>query len=354
MSIDVSIEKELDGFSLDIGFHTDSKRIGILGASGSGKSLSLKCLAGISEADRGRIVLDDRILFDSEKNIDIAPRKRGVGYLFQHYALFPRMSAGENIACGLSGLSRREKRERVSELLSRFNLEGLGDRLPSELSGGQQQRVALARIIAYKPQLILLDEPFSALDLYIRDRMEEELRELLSDYDGYVIMVSHSRDELYRFSEELLIINDGKIERQGEVREVFSDPVTVNTARLTGCKNISRARKSGEHSIKALDWGIELFTERALPPELSYVGLRAHHFKPIYGEREKNCIALRLSSIAELPFERNYYIKPEGDSTDNSNTLCWFVQGQERERIEKDGLPDYLSLPEDKLLLLKG
>ena len=199
MPIKVQIKKKLDSFLLDMEFQSESRRIGILGASGCGKSMTLKCIAGIETPDEGHIEVEGRTLFDRENRTDLKPQKRNVGYLFQNYALFPTMTVEKNIAAGLKG-TRREKEARVREMMIKFQLQGLGKRLPGQLSGGQQQRVALARIMAYEPDVILLDEPFSALDMHLRDRLQQELMEMLADYKGSVVMVSHNRDELYLFS----------------------------------------------------------------------------------------------------------------------------------------------------------
>lgn len=167
MGIKVDIKRKLGEFSLDINFQTESKRIGILGASGCGKSMTLKSIAGIETPDFGMIQIDDKVLFDSANKVDLKPQKRNVGYLFQNYALFPTMTVAKNIAAGLKG-SKEEKQKKVQEMIEKFELTGLADRLPGQLSGGQQQRVALARIMAYEPDVILLDEPFSALDVFLK------------------------------------------------------------------------------------------------------------------------------------------------------------------------------------------
>ena len=153
--------------------------------------MTLKCIAGIEKPDRGTITLDGRVLFDSEKHINLTPQQRRVGYLFQQYALFPNMTAAQNILCGIRTGSRAEKKEKLAALLRTFRLEGLEKKLPAQLSGGQQQRVALARILASEPQAILLDEPFSALDSYLKWELELELGELLGAFDGPILWVSH-------------------------------------------------------------------------------------------------------------------------------------------------------------------
>ena len=208
MAIEVKIQRKLNTFELNIDFKSDSKRIGILGASGCGKSMTLKSIAGIEPPESGLIKIEGKTVYDSENKVNLKPQKRNIGYLFQNYALFPTMTVEKNIAAGLKG-KKQENAKRVREMIEKFQLTGLEKRFPAELSGGQQQRVALARIMAYKPDVILLDEPFSALDMYLKDRLQQELLELFEDYEGTVIMVSHSRDEVYRFSEELLIIDQG-------------------------------------------------------------------------------------------------------------------------------------------------
>ena len=153
--------------------------------------MTLKCIAGIEKPDRGTITLDGRVLFDSEKHINLTPQQQRVGYLFQQYALFPNMTAAQNILCGIRTGSRAEKKEKLAALLRTFRLEGLEKKLPAQLSGGQQQRVALARILASEPQAILLDEPFSALDSYLKWELELELGELLGAFDRPILWVSH-------------------------------------------------------------------------------------------------------------------------------------------------------------------
>lgn len=220
MAIDVKILKKWGEFCLDIRFQSQSKRIGILGASGCGKSMTLKSIAGIETPDSGYIEIDGNILFDKETKINLKTQKRKVGYLFQNYALFPTMTVEQNIAAGLKG-KKPVLRRRVGEMVRKFGLTGLENRYPHQLSGGQQQRTALARIMAYEPEVILLDEPFSALDMYLKDRMEQELLQMLELYEGTVIMVSHNRDEIYRFSEEVLVMDEGKSLHLGKQKICF-------------------------------------------------------------------------------------------------------------------------------------
>mgnify|MGYP000089136388 CR=1 FL=1 len=347
--VELEIKKKYEKFRLDVAFKSEKKRIGILGASGCGKSLTLKSIAGIERPEKGRIVIDGVTLFDAGKKIFLKPQKRKVGYLFQNYALFPNMTVEQNIGIGFTG-NKEDKQKMVEQLIHHFQLDGLEKLYPSKLSGGQQQRTALARIMAYEPDVILLDEPFSALDVFLKDRLQQEMMELLSDYDGTVILVSHSRDEIYRFSEELLVIDDGKQICYGDTKAIFDRPEQVEAARLTGCKNIVQVKKLDEHSIEIPDWGTRLHLEQEIDAEITHIGLRAHEFIPVWGEREDNCIPVKEKGKAEFPFEWKYFLKGE---TEESDDICWYVQKNLWDELTEKGIPDYLKLPEKEILLLK-
>ena len=361
MSIEAVIKKKLGSFTLDAEIRSDCKRIGILGASGCGKSMTLKCIAGIETPDQGKIIVDGQMFFD--RGINVKPQKRKIGYLFQNYALFPTMTVGANIAAGLRG-KKQQKQQIVDRMIKKFRLEGLADRLPGELSGGQQQRVALARIMAYEPDMILLDEPFSALDEFLKDQLQQELLELLADYSGTVILVSHSRDEIYRFCEELVVMDAGTAICHGKTKEIFKNPGWKEAARLTGCKNIAPAQRIDDHHAQIPAWGITITLQREIPEDTRFVGFRAHDFLPVWQcpdgkpvlwngtfpkETSENRIPVKVESVAELPFERKYFLQ----SSDGSDEICWFVQRDQWQILEKMGLPEYLEIPEEKLLLLR-
>ena len=185
MSLRAEIHKKLGAFSLDISLETQGGVLGLLGASGCGKSMTLKCIAGIEKPDSGYIALDGTVLFDSKRGINLAPQQRKVGYLFQNYALFPHMTVRQNILCGLKWEKRREIREqKYRDILKLLQLEELQKHRPHQLSGGQAQRTALARMLVNEPHLLLLDEPFSALDSHLREKLQMELRELLKRGNG--------------------------------------------------------------------------------------------------------------------------------------------------------------------------
>ncbi|MBK4728397.1 molybdate ABC transporter permease subunit [Oxynema sp. CENA135] len=280
--LEVEIEKELEEFDLNIALQSGSETLGLLGASGSGKSMTLLCIAGLEEPTRGRIELNGRVLFDRARGIDLPARDRRVGIVFQNYALFPHLTVAENIAFGLPRDRRHPKAKRdraVADYLRRMHLEGLENRYPEQLSGGQQQRVALARAIAARPEVLLLDEPFSALDTYLRSQLERQLVETLSDYGGVTIFVTHNLEEAYRVCQNLLVLSRGRAIAYGSKQAIFERPETYTVAQLTGCKNFSRARELGDGQIEALDWGCRLRAIDSIPAEFAFIGIRAHQIR---------------------------------------------------------------------------
>lgn len=344
MSLEVDVKKALKDFRLDVHFSNTEGRLGILGASGCGKSMTLKCIAGIVRPDEGRIILNGRVLFDSGRKIDLPPQKRRVGYLFQNYALFPHLTVCENVACGL-GLTGAEARrsQRVLEAVGMLHLEGLEDRYPGQLSGGQQQRVALARILAYRPEILLLDEPFSALDEHLREGLQLQLAEVLRSWGSDVILVTHSRDEVFRLCGNLAVMDDGRLIGLGETAALFAWPERVQVARLTGCKNISAARKCGEFEVEALDWGIRLTAARPVPDDLSAVGVRAHDFHPAR-QGEINSMPVAVTDLSDGPFERSVLFRAAGSSS------LWWKLPRERKDLP---MPECLAVSPKRVLLLK-
>ena len=254
MSLRVDIRKRYKGFELEAAFSSGDGTLALLGASGSGKSLTLKCIAGLISPDEGVIEVDGRILFDSVAGIDKRPQERGVGYLFQSYALFPNMTVRQNIEIAYGKAGRNSDRDaEVKKLLEKYEIGELAARYPVQLSGGEQQRAALARIFASHPRALLLDEPFSALDSFLREKMQAELKRIIREYDGSVVLVTHSRDEAYKIADDLVILDKGRIAGDGPVREVFRYPGNARAARVTGCKNISAIEKRGGRVFFAKD-----------------------------------------------------------------------------------------------------
>ena len=276
MSLSVDLEKQLGSFHLRVQFQAEDEITALLGASGCGKSMTLKCIAGIVTPDRGRIVLHDRVLFDSEKGINLPPQQRKLGYLFQNYALFPNMTVEKNILCGIRSGSKTEKAAALADAVRRFRLEGLEHHYPAQLSGGQQQRVALARILCTRPEAILLDEPFSALDSFLKWKLELELSGLLADFHGPILWVSHDRGEVFRNCKRVCVMEQGQSQGMFTLRQLFHEPETEAAARLSGCKNIVEAVPAG-NAVTLPQWGLTLDCGKAVPADVRWAGIRAHH-----------------------------------------------------------------------------
>ena len=257
MELEVKIEKELRNFTLRADFSLRDEVFALLGASGCGKSMTLKCIADLERPDRGRIVLDGEVLFDSEQGINLPPQKRRVGYLFQQYALFPNMTAEQNILCCIRSGTRAEKRRALAEAVRMFRLEGFEKKLPAQLSGGQQQRVALARILCSRPKAILLDEPFSALDGFLKWNLELELSDLLSRFNGPIVWVSHDLGECRRNCSQVCVMENGLAGRIMDLDELIRCPDSLSAARLAGYKNFFPCRAC-EGGVFVPDWGLTL------------------------------------------------------------------------------------------------
>ena len=327
MSLYVDIKKDLGGFRLSVKFEAKDGVMGILGPSGCGKSMTLRCIAGVERPDEGKIVLDGVTLFDSEQRINLKPQQRQVGYLFQNYALFPNMTVRQNILCGAKREKDKAKREELlAHYIELMQLTGLEKHYPAQLSGGQQQRVALARILVNQPKLLMLDEPFSALDTHLREKLLVEMKGILERFGGVSIAVTHSRDEAYDLCGTIALMEDGHIHTLKPTKELFADPGTRAGASMTGCKNFSRARKAGEYEVYAVDWGVSFATAKPVRDDIAYIGIRAHYFSP---NTKQNSHPVKLLGKIEEPFEDiirfRYTEQPEG-----SPDLWWRLPKQFR------------------------
>ena len=343
MSLTVDIEKTLGDFRLRVAFTAENGLLSLLGASGCGKSMTLKCIAGIERPDAGRIVLNGETLFDSEKRIDLPPQKRRVGYLFQQYALFPNMTVQQNIRCGV-----REKQGAdalVADIIGKMHLEGLEKLRPRQLSGGQQQRVALARILVNAPEVLLLDEPFSALDAHLRFRLEREMLETVRRFGKPVLMVTHDRDEAFRLSDSIAVMRAGALEAIGPKHAVFADPKTRAGAVLTGCKNVSPLQKLDERHVLALDWGMPLVLDRDVG-DAKYIGIRMHDVLPGEGENAFRC---RLAEEIENPF--SYTLMLRNADAPDALPVGWETDKAAWRALRAEALT--IRLPKESLLLLR-
>jgi molybdate transport system ATP-binding protein len=338
-------QKKLGAFNLNVSFNTAEGVTGILGASGCGKSMTLRCIAGIDKPDHGRIVLDDEILFDSGMGINLPPQKRKVGYLFQNYALFPNMTVKKNILCGLYHERDKAKRgQMLDDTVRLLRLEGFEKHLPSQLSGGQQQRAALARILVNKPRLLMLDEPFSALDSHLRGQLRIQMKQLLERYGGSTLMVTHNRDEAYNLCGRLALMDAGIILALKPTKELFSNPESVAGAIITGCKNICSAKKKGEYKVEVPDWGIRLATAQPLREGLCAVGIRAHYFNP---EIRQNRFPVRFTGGMEEPFEFSLQFRYENQQ-DNTEDILWLFPKEKKGA----GVPAMLGVEPENVLPL--
>ena len=345
MALEVDIEKKLGDFHLRAAFCCEKGILGILGASGSGKSMTLKCIAGIERPDRGRIVLDGRVLFDSGRKIDLKPQKRRVGYLFQHYALFPGMTVRQNILCGLHREKDRRKREaQADKMLEMLQLRETASLRPEALSGGQAQRAALGRILVNDPDLLMLDEPFSALDMHLRLKLQAELKELLSGYGRGILLVTHDRDEAFRMCSRIGVMENGRMQAVKGKKELFADPETRAAAVLTGCKNIAEARKTGEREAYVPAWNIHLTAAGPVRDGLRAVGIRAHDFYP----REKaNAFPVRILGEMEEPFAWVSEFRYDGQPQETPSV--WWRYPRELRTAEP---PERLGVAPENVLLL--
>ena len=306
MALEVDIEKRAGNFHLRAAFSCGKEFLGILGASGSGKSMTLKCIAGIEKPDRGKIILDGKTLFDSDKKINLSPQQRRVGYLFQHYALFPGMTVRQNILCGLQAEKDRRKREARADTM--------------------------------------MEMLHSALDSHLRLKLQAELKELLSGYGRGIIMVTHDRDEAFRMCDRLGVMEQGRMEKVKKTKELFADPETRAAAVLTGCKNIAAAEKTGDREVFVPEWNIRLETAKPVRDGLKAVGIRAHDFYP---DEQANRFPVRILQEMEEPFEWisefRYHFQEQGSPS------VWWRYPREYRLPEP---PEALGVAPEKILLL--
>jgi molybdate transport system ATP-binding protein len=240
--LSVDFEKRLGNFDLRPRFEADEELVVLLGPSGAGKSLTLRAIAGLLEPDRGRIELPHGTVFDSAASISARPQERNVGYVVQNLALFPHMTVAENIGFALSGWKRHEAGARVTELVELLGLQGLEDRLPRSISGGQQQRTALGRALAARPRVLLLDEPFTALDSPVRNALRREVTRLRRQLGLLALFVTHDLQEAFALGDRIAVYDQGRVLQCGPREEVFREPASMRVAQLLDARNIFEGR----------------------------------------------------------------------------------------------------------------
>ncbi len=264
------VRRRLEGFQLDVQARIPLGFTALLGISGAGKSLTLRSLAGLLHPDEGKISVDGRVLYDSQRHIFLPPQARRIGYVPQHSALFPHQTVGEQIRFALPArtrhsaarITRKVQEAHIAELMAALELESLERRYPDTLSGGQQRRVALARALAADPQILVLDEPFSALDVPVRERLYEVLRQLHQQFALPILLVTHDRAEVEQLADTVVVLHQGSVMQMGNVQEVFQAPRTPDVARLVGQDNLfggqlatpPSTQEGGPPSAIRLEW----------------------------------------------------------------------------------------------------
>ncbi len=328
MALDIKIKKHLPTFDLDIEFTAGAEAIGFLGASGCGKSLTLRCIAGVETPDEGHIIVNGKTFFDSDKKINLTPQQRKTALLFQNYQLFPNLTVAQNVAAGMpKGLPKEEVAQRVRRYLGMFDLDGFQSRYPLRLSGGQQQRVALARMLAVEPDVLMLDEPFSALDAHLKAGLEQNMLDVFDSYEGTILYVSHDIDEAFRLCDRIAVVSGGHIEEMGTARDIVMNPTTLAGLKLSGCKNISRAHWDHNHTIEALDWGISLRVgpDVEIPEDLAYIGARAKFIRLADpGETGHNLYEMRVHRVVENRFDALITLEPPAGAGAADKTLIYW------------------------------
>ena len=326
LSLEVDIEKEFRGFHLSQQFSAGDETLGLLGASGCGKSLTMRSIAGIEKPDAGKIIVNDTVFFDKapgkKAKVDLSPQQRKTALLFQNYMLFPNLTIEQNVAAGLpKGVTAAERAEAIREQMQRFGLLGMEKRYPVQLSGGQQQRVALARMLAARPGILMLDEPFSALDSHLKSSLEQNLIGLFEQFKGTILYVSHDIDEAFRFCDRIAVVEAGHIMEIGPKENIVNDPQSLAAIKLSGCKNTTPAEYVDDTHVHLPDWGITLASTKPVPRDVRWFGVRAFFLKRASSLGE-NVFRMRADRVSDSRFERSVMLS--------------FLDHDHNEQIERD------------------
>ncbi len=307
--ITVDIRRRLGAFALDVVFEADQETVVLFGHSGSGKSVTLASMAGLIRPDAGSIAIAGRTVFDAARGIDLPPQQRNVGYLVQQIALFPHLTAAENIGYSLTGWDREARARRVSELSVLLSIDGFEDRMPHQLSGGQQQRVALARALARPVDALLLDEPFSALDEALRGDLRAELLRLRSELAIPVVFVTHDLREAYLLADRIAVLDEGRVLQFASREDVFRRPSSRRVAELTGVRNLFEGETDASGRVVVA--GVRFCVDAEVAPHASVdlsirsercVLRRLHHADPL----PANCFVADI--VSDLAFGNSHML----------------------------------------------
>ena len=313
MSLSVSIKKHFPSFDLDVTIEAGNETLGFLGESGCGKSLTMRCIAGIETPDEGHIVVNGRTFFKREAGkrptVNLTPQERKTALLFQNYLLFPNLTVAQNVAAGISRKTPKAERDaQVEAELRRFGLEGFGGRFPSQLSGGQQQRVALARMLAAKPDILMLDEPFSALDAHLKGVLEQNLAGLFETFHGTVLYVSHDIDEALRFCDRIAVVEKGHVMEIDSGKELVNSPQSTAGIKLSGCKNCTPAARTGERRVFLPAWGVSVEADAPVSSSVTHLGVRAFFLERAEGPG-RNAYRVRVVRTSDSRFDRSVLLE---------------------------------------------
>ncbi len=359
--LDVEIRKTIPGFSLEAHFSINEEILAILGPSGSGKTITLKCVAGLLQPDEGHIELNGRVLFDSARRINLPAKLRKIGFVFQNYALFPHLTVYENTAYGIRGRSREEVQTRVASLLGKMRILGLAQRYPRQLSSGQQQRVALARALSHEPELLLLDEPFSALDTPRRERLEFELLALQRSYKGEILFVTHDLAQGYKIGSKIAVYEAGHMVQCDSKQKVIASPANRTVARLTGCRNLMEGQITRINdpyvwvTIPEIGEAFKIANSSGASASLYInqrvtIGIRPEHVV-IAAAAAENTVLSTVNQIVEGITSLNYYFQAHRD-IDARYDLEASLAKSDAPAIAH-GQSCYLHLPPERLVLLR-
>ena len=373
MSLEVDIEKKFKGFHLQAQFTAGDETMGLLGASGCGKSLTMRSIAGIERPDAGKIVVNGTVFFDrapgKKARVDLTPQQRKTALLFQNYMLFPNLTVAQNVAAGISkDVSPADRDAMVQTELKRFGLSGFEKRYPVQLSGGQQQRVALARMLAARPGILMLDEPFSALDAHLKSVLEQNLVSLFDAFRGTILYVSHDIDEALRFCDRIAVVEAGHIMEMGTGEDLVNRPQSQAGIKLSGCKNATPAERVGARRVWLPKWGVEVETAADVPEGVKCLGVRAFFLERADGPG-RNCFRMRVDRVSDSRFERTVLLgfcdrsekaAPAVERTEDEmkylhQHLFWRVDKLKVDaaHLPHEGEEVWIRIPDDKLYLVE-
>ncbi len=363
MSLSVSIKKHFPAFTLDVNIEAGNETLGWLGESGCGKSLTMRCIAGIETPDEGKIVVNGKTFFEREAGkrptVNLSPQERKTALLFQNYMLFPNLTVAENVAAGIDRKLPKEEREaQVNAELKRFGLDGFDKRYPSQLSGGQQQRVALARMLAAKPDILMLDEPFSALDAHLKGALEQNLAGLFETFHGTILYVSHDIDEALRFCDRIAVIEKGHVMEVSTGNNLVNNPQSAASIKLSGCKNATPARQIDDHRVFLPAWGIEVETDKPVQENLTCMGVRAFFLEQAK-EPGRNTYRVRVVRTSDSRFDRSALLEfldrePGADKVvDQTENEMKYLEQHLFWRIDKLKVPEEKLPVKDEVLLIR-